>query len=367
MAAANPACLAVQCIEKAFGDAGRRFRAVDGVSFEVQPGQFYTLLGPSGCGKTTTLRCVAGLERPDAGRVLIEGALVSGEGRFVPANRRDIGMVFQSYAIWPHMTVFENVAFPLRVGRRRLPRSEVRTRVLAALEMVHLGGLEVRNATQLSGGQQQRLALARALVRRPRLLLLDEPLSNLDAKLRERMRSDIRALQRRLGIAALYVTHDQGEALSMSDRVAVMLAGKLVQEGTPREIYQQPGSRLVADFVGSSNFIEATVEATTGSGLRLLSAIGELHLEPQGEVTGGADVVVFIRPENVRIHPRRPDAVNVFECRVEDTSFLGEHLQCRMDVGGQRLLVRQHPAARLEVGASVYAELPPADLALIGD
>lgn len=359
--------LVVQGIEKVFGDRGRHFRAVDGVTFEIQPGQFYTLLGPSGCGKTTTLRCVAGLERPDAGTVLIEGAVVSGEGRFVTANKRDIGMVFQTYAIWPHMSVFENVAFPLRVARRRLGRSEIESRVSSVLEMVQLAGLEERNATQLSGGQQQRLALARALVHRPKLLLLDEPLSNLDAKLRERMRSDLRELQRRLGIAALYVTHDQAEALSMSDRVAVMVGGKLVQEGTPREIYQHPATRFVADFVGCSNFIQATITTVTESGLRVASAIGELKVNAASSAAPGTGKVVFIRPENLRIHRRRIEADNVFECEVEDTSFLGEHLHCRIDVGGHRLFVRQHPAAQLEVGDRAYVEMPASDLAIIGD
>lgn len=359
--------LTLEAVEKAFAAQGHAFRAVDGISFEIQPGQFYTLLGPSGCGKTTTLRCVAGLERPDAGTVRIDGAVVSGPGRCLPAYRRDIGMVFQSYAIWPHMTAFENVAFPLRVARQRLSRADIADRVMGALDMVQLAGLEGRDATQLSGGQQQRLALARALVRRPKLLLLDEPLSNLDAKLRERMRSDVRELQRRLGIAALYVTHDQAEALSMSDRVAVMLRGRIVQEGTPREIYDHPSSRFVADFVGSSNFIEATVERVAGDRLLLGSPLGRLKAESSAKASPGTTVVVFIRPENVRIHRRRIEADNLIECSVEDTTFLGEHLHCRLDTGGHKLFARQHPSAGLEAGDRVYVELRTSDLAVVSD
>src|SRR3989304_4497088 len=222
----------VQSLVKTFSDRhSERVRAVDRVSFKVEEGRFYTLLGPSGCGKTTTLRCIAGLERPDTGEVQVAGIKVysSSNGAFVPAYRRPIGMVFQSYAIWPHMTVFENVAFPLRVGKRRLNNDEVRKKVCNALEQVELGDLAERMATQISGGQQQRLGLARALVRKPQVLLLDEPLSNLDAKLRERMRVELRELQRRLRITTLYVTHDPIEALSMSNVIAGMSAGVTVR------------------------------------------------------------------------------------------------------------------------------------------
>ncbi len=240
-------------------------KAVNDISFNVEEGRFYTLLGPSGCGKTTTLRCIAGLEKANGGEILVAGKKVFSalDGTFVPAYRRPIGMVFQSYAIWPHMTVFENVAFPLRVGKQRFSNADDSERKsAAALAQVELGGYEERMATQLSGGQQQRLALARALVREPQVLLLDEPLSNLDAKLRERMRFELRELQRRLRITTLYVTHDQIEALSMSNVIAVMNSGVIVQEGAPRDIYLQPKTKFVANFIGSTNQMTGQVTKT---------------------------------------------------------------------------------------------------------
>src|ERR687885_785728 len=267
----------IQRLEKVFETPRGAIRAVDEVHLEVGAGEFLVLLGPSGCGKTTTLRCVAGLERPDGGSIVVAGRKVSGNGRFVPPHKRDIGMVFQSYAIWPHMSVFENVAFPLRVARG-IPGADIKRRVEEALATVQLAGYEGRMATQLSGGQQQRLALARALVRQPRVLLLDEPLSNLDAKLREHMRTEVRELQRALGITTLYVTHDQAEALSMSNRIAVMERGRIMQEGTPREIYQRPATRFVADFVGNANFLEATVLGRNElGGMWLETAAGRLQ------------------------------------------------------------------------------------------
>src|SRR5262245_40566541 len=237
--------------------------AVDGISLGVETGKLVTLLGPSGCGKTTTLRCLAGLERPESGRIVIAGETMSDadKGIFVSPSDRGIGMVFQSYAIWPHMTVFENVAFPLRVAReRKYSAAEVKEKVTRALDMVRMAGFETRPATQLSGGQQQRLAVARGLVREPKILLLDEPLSNLDAKLREQMRVELKRLQKQLGITTVYVTHDQSEALALSDEIAVFNAGRIVQRGTPHEIYRKPRTQFVADFIGSANFLTGTVK-----------------------------------------------------------------------------------------------------------
>jgi iron(III) transport system ATP-binding protein len=233
-------------------------QAVRGVSLNIKQGQFYTLLGPSGCGKTTTLRSVAGLEVPHGGEIYIGNRLVfsSSQNLFVPPYKRDIGMVFQSYAIWPHLSVFENVAFPLREMPQKFSKQEIREKVLKALSQVQLDGLQDRPAPFLSGGQQQRLALARAMVKEPEVLLLDEPLSNLDAKLREETRSELRELVKRLGITTLYVTHDQLEALTMSDVVAVMNQGRVVQEGAPVEIYQSPRESFVANFIGLTNFLE---------------------------------------------------------------------------------------------------------------
>ena len=245
-----------------------RVHAVRGIDINVERGQFYTMLGPSGCGKTTTLRAVAGLERPSDGTVSINDELVfSGEQHImVPPYKREIGMVFQSYAIWPHMDVFNNVAFPLQEMKGRFSKAEIREKVLQVLDLVQLSGYEDRPAPFLSGGQQQRLALARALVREPEVLLLDEPLSNLDAKLREETRAEIRDLVKRVGITTIYVTHDQLEALTMSDVIAVMDQGKIVQEGSPIEIYRTPKVRFVADFIGLTNFIEGRVKQLTTNG-----------------------------------------------------------------------------------------------------
>jgi iron(III) transport system ATP-binding protein len=346
---------------KTFPDRKEVVYAVDNIAFTVEDGKFYTLLGPSGCGKTTTLRCIAGLEKPDAGDIAIGGTVVysSAKRTHVPAHKRDIGMVFQSYAIWPHMTVFENVAFPLRVGNKKYPGSEVSRKVLEALRIVELHGLEGRMATQLSGGQQQRLALARALVREPRVLLLDEPLSNLDAKLREQMRGELRELQRRVGITTLYVTHDQVEALSMSNMIAVMNKGKIVQEGPPREIYRAPQTRFVADFIGSTNFINGTWAADGRLG-RVDTPVGALEAQAPAPLTAGEKVIISVRPEDVHLHKTAPaNGTNLLQGRIESLMFVGEFIDCRLDIGGQELRTRQHPNISLEQGESIVVELPP--------
>src|SRR5258705_13803521 len=247
---------AIENLRKTFVAPGNvTVNAVDGISLGIETGKLITLLGPSGCGKVKTLSCLACLERPESGRIVIAGETVCDveKGFFVPPSDRGIGMVFQSYAIWPHMTVFENVAFPLRVAReRKYPSAEIKDRVVRALDMVRMSGYENRPSTQLSGGQQQRLAFARGLVREPKILLLDEPLSNLDAKLREQMRVELKRLQKNLGITTVYVTHDQSEALALSDEIAVFSAGKIIQRGTPQDIYRRPASQFVADFIGSA-------------------------------------------------------------------------------------------------------------------
>jgi len=342
-------------------------RAVDGVSFHVDEGHFYSLLGPSGCGKTTTLRCVAGLERPDAGTIELAGVTVAGHREYVPPERRDIGMVFQNYAIWPHMSVFENAAFPLRVGKEKVSRTEITARVDEVLALVQLAAYAGRPALQLSGGQQQRLALARALVRRPRLLLLDEPLSNLDAKLREKMRLEVRDLQRRLGITTLYVTHDQAEALSMSNRIAVMEGGHIRQEGTPREIYQRPATHFVASFVGSANFLDATVVETGDAGrMKLRTPGGILEAACPEAVKVGDEVTLSIRPENVRVHAgaagvdaAAAGVTNLLAGTVEQAAFLGEAVELRLRIGDAELMTRQHPLLAVRRGDAVQVELAP--------
>lgn len=356
--------IGVKSLVKTFASRGEQVRAVDEISFNVEEGRFYTLLGPSGCGKTTTLRCIAGLEKPDAGEIEVAGETVYGSnGRFVPAYRRSIGMVFQSYAIWPHLTVFENVAFPLRVGKQRFGADEVRRKVRSALELVEMAGFEDRMATQLSGGQQQRLALARALVREPKVLLLDEPLSNLDAKLRERMRVELRELQRRLRITTLYVTHDQIEALSMSNVIAVMNAGVIVQEGAPREIYLHPKTQFVAQFIGSTNQVPGKIESLReDGGVAVRTAVGEITCGLMSEAFPGAEVVIVVRPESIVLHRERPaQAANVVQGKVGTVMFLGEYLDCSIELGNILLQTHQPHSLDLRRGESVWIELPPGE------
>jgi iron(III) transport system ATP-binding protein len=356
----------VKSLVKIFADGKNAgVRAVDRVSFNVEEGRFYTLLGPSGCGKTTTLRCIAGLEKADEGEIIVAGERVfSASNRtFVPAYRRPIGMVFQSYAIWPHMTVFENVAFPLRVGKQKVSSDEIKRKVMTAVEQVELGGYEDRMATQLSGGQQQRLALARALVREPKVLLLDEPLSNLDAKLRERMRVELRELQRRLGITTLYVTHDQIEALSMSNVIAVMSAGVTVQEGTPREIYLQPRSKFVAQFIGSTNQIAGQVTNRGSDGIGIVrTEEGEISCGILTELKAGDKVVVVVRPESIVLHQQKPShGENILEGKVGAAMFLGEYVDCTIELGKNVLETHQPHSLRVRRGDTVWVELPVGD------
>src|ERR671919_1851433 len=256
--------ISIRELQKSFPAQQGRVDALKNINLEVGEGEFCVLLGPSGCGKTTTLRCVAGLERPDAGEIEIAGRTVNSPSRkiFVSTERRDLGMVFQSYAIWPHMNVFQNVAFPLTQGQKRFPKSAVAEKVRTALKRVQLDGLEDRPATDLSGGQQQRVAMARAMVTEPKILLMDEPLSNLDARLREQMRVELRKITRAAGVTTLYVTHDQAEALTLGDKVCVMHDGEIIQMAPPQEVYGKPADRFVAQFVGEMNFIKAEVGRT---------------------------------------------------------------------------------------------------------
>ena len=356
----------VKSLVKIFADGDNAgVRAVNDISFTVEDGRFYTLLGPSGCGKTTTLRCIAGLEKANEGEILVAGKKVfsAGDGTFVPAYRRPIGMVFQSYAIWPHMTVFENVAFPLRVGKQRISSGDIKKKVNNALGQVELGGFEDRMATQLSGGQQQRLALARALVREPQVLLLDEPLSNLDAKLRERMRFELRELQRRLRITTLYVTHDQIEALSMSNVIAVMNSGVIVQEGGPRDVYMLPKSKFVANFIGSTNQLTGQVTKIDGSGTGSVKTDdGEVTCHVLEGLTVGNNVVVVIRPESINLHLQKPASeANVLEGKIGAAMFLGEYVDCTIELGANVLQTHQRHTLQVRRGEPVWVELPAGD------
>ncbi|MFL5820352.1 MAG: ABC transporter ATP-binding protein [Solirubrobacteraceae bacterium] len=359
--------MSIRELVKSFPSARGRenyVRAVDGLSLEVAGGQLYTLLGPSGCGKTTTLRCVAGLDEPDAGEVRVAGRVLnsSRHGVAVAANRRGLGMVFQSYGLWPHMTVFDTVAFPLVVvpRRARRPRGEIRRRVEHTLATVRLDGLEERPATDLSGGQQQRLALARALVTEPPLLLMDEPLSNLDARLREDMGLELKRLQRELGITALYVTHDQAEALALSNLIGVMNSGRIVQVGKPREIYERPRSRFVAEFIGNANLIEGEVREVGPAGC-LVSAGGQtVRARSAAGCAAGESVVVSIRPEEIELctGPPRDAEANRWRGSVQARAFRGDSIEHVVRVGDREIRARVGAGVSLPPGTEVTVQVP---------
>lgn len=334
-------------VGKAFGATW----AVRDLTLQVERGIFYSLLGPSGCGKTTTLRLIAGFEQPTTGQVLIRGIDVAQ----LPPYRRDVNTVFQSYALFPHMSVADNIAYGLR--QRHKGRAEIRRRVNEALEMVRLVGADSRKPSELSGGQQQRVALARALVNRPTVLLLDEPLSALDLKLRKEMQSELKTLQRTVGITFIYVTHDQEEAITLSNRIAVMNAGRLEQEGTPTEVYERPQTRFVADFIGLTNFIAGEVResytyrsgSTSSRRVVVTTAIGEIICEgPQPEVVSGERVTLTLRPEKVQVlatDTPTPGGWNVVGGIITQATFLGAQNEYRVRVGdvsgGQEITVRQ--------------------------
>lgn len=345
--------------------------AVDHIDLEIEDGIFFTMLGPSGCGKTTTLRCIAGLEKPTSGRIAIGNRMVYEERVLVPVHDRQLGMVFQSYAVWPHMTVAENVAFPLTVGKNQPSRAEVRRRVEEKLELVGLGGLGRRMATQLSGGQQQRLSLARALVSEPKVLLLDEPLSNLDAKLRDRMRAELRSIQQEIGITTVFVTHDQVEALSMSDRVAVMSNGRIEQTGTPKEIYHEPRTAFVAAFIGGANLIRGTVTASAGSVTTASTAVGDIRGVDVVGVTVGDRVVVALRIEDAVLHTTTPDVTSLrgslIEGEVELVLFNGPNTDAHVERAGVSFQVRTDSRATVSRGDRVQVEFPTEHVRILPD
>jgi iron(III) transport system ATP-binding protein len=349
----------------------RRFgatTAVRALTLEVRDREFVTLLGPSGCGKTTLLRLIAGFMSPDEGSIRVGAATLSTPGSVVPPEKRGMGMVFQNYAVWPHKTVYQNVAFGLEV--RKVATSEIRARVARVLELVTLGGLAERYPAQLSGGQQQRVALARSLVVEPSILLLDEPLSNLDAKLRERMRWELKELQRRTGITFVYVTHDQSEAMALSDRIAVMHLGELMQVGTPREVYTHPANRTVADFMGLVNLIPARVVRADGE--RSVVAIGGAHTLtlPRPPRLAGGQVQLAIRPENIRLVPVGPGTtagVDGIPGKVSEVTFLGNLTDCYVTLDdGTRVRVQAEPGLALEIGQPVAVRFD-ADAASVFD
>jgi iron(III) transport system ATP-binding protein len=340
--------------------------AVNDIGFDIAPGEMVTLLGPSGCGKTTTLRAVAGLETPSGGSIRLNGETVysAAERRNVPAEKRGVSMVFQSYAIWPHMTVFENVAYGLRV--RKLPQAEVRQNVQRVLGLVQMQDYADRPASKLSGGQQQRVAVARAIAFSPSVLLFDEPLSNLDAKLRAEMRVELRELQRRLDITSLYVTHDQEEALAISDRVIVMNGGRIEQIGSPEEIYNRPRSRFVADFVGSANLIRGKVRGPSGAnGTLIFEAEGDMRLEVVAmEGSGAAGDTVALRSSYIHL-VAAAGAPNGVPGRIHRRMFHGDFIQYVVDWPAGQLIVRRPPTELFDEGSEITISFAPEHCVLL--
>jgi iron(III) transport system ATP-binding protein len=354
--------IVIRGLSKRFAAGEAAVAAVAELDLDIKDNQFVTLLGPSGCGKTTTLRLIAGYITPDAGTIEVAGRLLSSPQAVVPPEARGMGMVFQNYAVWPHKTVFENVVFGLKL--RRVSMAAARKKIEEMLALVHLDGLEQRYPGELSGGQQQRVALARSLVVEPDILLLDEPLSNLDAKLRERMRTELKELQRRTGITFVYVTHDQAEALALSDQVAVISGGRLQQYGTPFEVYAHPANRMVADFMGLLNLVPGRVrERNGGRGIVELAPGLALAVALEGGFAPGESVDVAIRPENIRLAALRDGAAA--PAKISGHVFLGNISEYDVTLpSGQQLRVQTHPLQQFKVGEPVTIEVDPSQCSI---
>ena len=337
---------------------GKPFKAVDNVSLNINPGDFVTLLGPSGCGKTTTLRMIAGFESPDEGEIYLGEQPIN---ELTP-NKRDTAMVFQSYALFPHMNIFDNVAYGLKL--RKVPKDQIRTKVFDMLKLVGLEGMENRFTNQLSGGQQQRVALARALIVEPGVLLFDEPLSNLDAKLRVYMRTEIRRIQQQFGITAIYVTHDQSEAMSISDQIIIMNKGVIAQMGTPQQIYYNPASEFVADFIGEANFLHVTVENVAADHADVqFNGVRFPVRKPNVEIAVGEQRTLMLRPEGVRVAEE-----GILPCRVTLSCFMGSYQNYHVMVGDTQVRITDnHPVGRrvFDVGEEAYLSFSPVDTHLM--
>ena len=354
--------IVIERLTKRFGEK----TVLDGIDLRIAAGELFFLLGPSGCGKTTLLRAVAGLNEPDAGRILAGDRDVTR----LPPHRRDMGMVFQSYALWPHMTLRENVAFGLEM--RSVKKADIRRRAMRALEMVRMTDRADHKPNELSGGQQQRVALARALVIRPQCLLLDEPLSNLDAKLRLEMRAEIRRICKQAGLTAIYVTHDQKESLSIADRLAILDKGLIRQCGKPQEVYLRPNSRFVANFIGETNFLDGTVQRVFDGRWEIGTPIGTITstVQPLEPVRAGDKVTLSLRPETIHVGCAPSGAVNLFDCAIHDTMYLGEVAQHQVTItpGGAELKVFElHPkfVARDEHVEKAKAWFEPEDVVIL--
>jgi iron(III) transport system ATP-binding protein len=352
--------ISIKGLTRNYYSEGRQIKALDNVDLTIPANEIFTLLGPSGCGKTTLLRCVVGLETPDSGEIRIGDQLVwsSRENIFVPPEKRGLGMVFQTYAIWPHMTVFDNVAYPLQT--RNMPKEQIRSKVGKALEFVQLSGFERRPATKLSGGQQQRVALARALVAEPKVILFDEPLSNLDAKLREETRKELRRFLSELKITAVYVTHDRIEALALSDHVAVMRAGRIIEIGSPKKIYFNSDHRFVADFIGRANLIKGRVARAEGEHAVFDSDIGQITGMNSQAIAPGQEAMLCIRPEFMKLASTEGEkAKNVFRGKVETLLFVGEAYEGEIRIGQTLLTATIEPTEDINEGDEIFVSFDP--------
>jgi iron(III) transport system ATP-binding protein len=354
----------IRGVSKRYYSEGKTITALDDVDLTIAANQIFTLLGPSGCGKTTLLRCIVGLESPDTGEISIGGELVWSKDKkiSVPPEKRGLGMVFQTYAIWPHMNVFDNVAYPLQI--RRVPRDQIRERVEKTLQFVRLEGFGGRPATKLSGGQQQRVALARALVAEPKVILFDEPLSNLDAKLREETRKELKQFLEKLRITAVYVTHDRVEALALSDIIAIMRAGRIVETGTPQKIYFDADTQFVADFIGRANLVKARVKVQEPECTMVECGLGVISCQRR-DFNIGAEATLCIRPEFIHIAPGEASGDNTVNGRIASQVFVGEAYESEIRVGSETLLARIDPDAGLKVGDAVNFRLDPAHCLLV--
>ena len=342
--------------------------AVNHVNLDVNRGEIFAILGPSGCGKTTLLRCIAGLEKPDKGQIIIDNKVVfdSEKGLSLPAHMRGVGMVFQIFAVWPHMTVFENIAYPLKL--RKMPKEEVNKCVKDAIELVGLQGLETRYPHQLSGGQQQRVSIARALVMQPKVILFDEPMSNLDAKLAEKLKVDIKILIKKLGITAIYVTHNQLEAFTVADRIAVMREGKILETGSFMEIYTKPKHPFTAEFVGVSNEMSGKViNFINNNYLEIQTEVGKLVCDKPYDLMLGDRVKVYLRANKIKIYPYQNLELvkhnhNLFEGRIKSKSFTGESFIYIIDINGVELRVHTPPEVNLSEDTKIVVTFEPSEV-----
>jgi iron(III) transport system ATP-binding protein len=348
--------VSIRGLDKFFDSDRGLVRAVQNINLDIIENDFIVLLGPSGCGKTTTLRCVAGLERPNGGSIEIAGTLVDSpdKGEFIPPEQRDIGMVFQSYAVWPHLNVYQNVALPLTDGSRKVPKDQVFDRVMESLRLVQLDGLDSRPVTDLSGGQQQRVALARAIVTKPQVLLMDEPLSNLDARLREEMRIELKKIATTAGVTTLYVTHDQGEALSLGDQICVMNEGKILQMGPPEEVYSSPPNLFVAEFVGEMNFIKGVVSGEN----TINSPLGERTYELNKLYPAGEDVTLAIRPQHLKLNPLSEKVSTHPKGIISTKTYLGDSVLFEIKLAETTIIVKESGDTNLVQGQEVEIILP---------